>query len=696
MATNIKGITIEIGGNTTKLTKALSATNSSINKTSQSLKNVNRLLKFNPGNTTLLQQKQKQLGDQVQNTKQKIETLKEAQRQLGDRSKLTTQEQINEYDRLDQAIIEQEGYLKHYEQELRRFGSVGAQQVAAVGRKMQGLGSTLKSVGTKITTTAGLLAGIGVLFGKKTIAAYKVQQAAETKLEEIYRKRLGLNKDSTKSTKELAKQMQKYGVVGDEVTLSGAQQLATFVKHKKTVETLLPSMANLLVQQKGLNGTQKDATNIGNLMGKVLQGQTGALKRVGITFTAAQEKILKYGTEEEKAAVLSEVITQNVGEMNKKFAQTDAGKIQQLRNILGDLAERIGAMLLPVLKIVAEYIEKNVVPVLEKVIKYLEKNPDLVQKIAKWTIIITILGPILILLGNIITAIGTILTIIPAIVGAISTVAGVIGGLASGSLVLSGGLAAVLGGLLPIVAGIAAVIAAGVLLYKNWDQIKTRLKGLSEGFKKFETGVITKTTEALNGLKEKIGTAFTNIVTKINNFRSRVANIFNSIKEKITSPIIKAVEKIKSLFPLSIGKIFDNIKIPKIEINGGKAPYGLGGKGTKPEIKVHWNKKAQQLGRILDGATIFGQDKNGNYLGGGEAGKEWVVGQTSVLQMINGAVQRGMSAAGDNIVNGINAALAGASTSGQPIVVNTYLYPNSQTYYKAVYNDGQIAKRRFG
>lgn len=696
MATNIKGITIEIGGNTTKLNKALNATNSSIMKTSRNLSNINRLLKFNPTSTALLKQKQEQLGNQVIDTRNKLETLKEAQRQLGDRSSLTTQKQIDEYDRLDQAIIEQEGYLKHYQQELRRFGSVGAQQVAAVGRKMQAMGTTLKTLGTKITTTAGLLGGLGVVFGKKAIAAAGVQSSAEKKLEEIYRSRLGLNKDATKSTKALAKEMQKYGVVSDEVTLGGAQQLATFAKQKSTVETLMPAMANLLVQQKGLKGTQQDAVGIANLMGKVLNGQTGALKRVGISFTAAQEKTLKYGTEQEKAAVLAQVITDNVGEMNKKFASTPAGKIQQVKNNLNDLSERIGAMLLPVIQQVADYINTKVVPVLEKVISYLEKNPELVNQITKWTIIITILGPILVILGSIISAVGTILSIVPAIVGAVQTVIGVISGLAGGTLVLSGGITALLAPILGVVAGIAALIAIGVLLWKNWDGIMKRLSGLAAGFNKFTNGVMTKATTALNGLKTKIGGAFTSIVTKINSFRTRVATLFDSIKDKITSPITKAVELIKKIFPISVGKVFSNLKLPKFRVEGGKAPFGIGGKGKKPEFHIDFNKKAMQLGRVLDGAQIFGQDGNGNLLAGGEAGKEWIIGQNSILSMINNAVGRGMTNAADNIVNGINAAIGGNGATGQPIVINTYLYPNSNAYYKTVYQDGKIAQRRFG
>ena len=73
-----------------------------------------------------------------------------------------------------------------------------------------------------------------------------------------------------------------------------------------------------------------------------MQGQTSALTRAGITFTEAQKQVLQYGTEEERAATLAQVITDNVGNMNARLAQTDSGKMQQLRNTLGDIKEQIG------------------------------------------------------------------------------------------------------------------------------------------------------------------------------------------------------------------------------------------------------------------------------------------------------------------------------------------------------------------
>ena len=187
--------------------------------------------------------------------------------------------------------------------------------------------------------------------------AYAVQEMAETKLSTIMRQRMGATDKEIQSLKELASAQQEIGVIGDEVQLSGAQQIATFLNEKASLETLLPAMNNLLAQQKGLNATTQDAVTVGNLMGKVMQGQTSALTRVGITFTEAEEAVLKYGTEQERAAMLAQVITNNVGEMNAELAQTDSGKQQQLVNTLGDMKEELGAMVngaLPFVTIAAE------------------------------------------------------------------------------------------------------------------------------------------------------------------------------------------------------------------------------------------------------------------------------------------------------------------------------------------------------
>lgn len=173
--------------------------------------------------------------------------------------------------------------------------------------------------------------------------AYQIQKTAETQLETVMRQRMDASDEMISSIKELASEQQKLGVIGDEVQLSGAQQMATFLTETDSIKTLLPAMNNLLAQQKGLNATNQDAVNIGNLIGKAMQGQTAALRRVGITFDDAQEKVMKYGTEAQRAAMMAEIITANVGDMNAELAKTPTGKLKQTENWLGDIKEQIGS-----------------------------------------------------------------------------------------------------------------------------------------------------------------------------------------------------------------------------------------------------------------------------------------------------------------------------------------------------------------
>lgn len=174
--------------------------------------------------------------------------------------------------------------------------------------------------------------------------AYQVQETAETKLTTVMQQRMGATAAEVQSIKDLCSAQQEIGVIGDEVQLSGAQQIATFLKQKESIETLLPAMNNLLAQQKGLEASAGDAQNVGNLMGKAMMGQVDALKRVGITFTEAQAEVMKYGTEQERASMLAEIITQNVGNMNAALAQTESGRQQQVANALGDIKEQLGSM----------------------------------------------------------------------------------------------------------------------------------------------------------------------------------------------------------------------------------------------------------------------------------------------------------------------------------------------------------------
>ena len=161
MPGNIKGITIDIDGNTSKLQKAIGDVNKSIKDTQKQLKDVNKLLKLDPKNTTLLQQKQELLNKAVADTKSKLDTEREALKQLQAQDK--TEEVTKQMTQLERQIIEDEQALKSAQKQLKEFGSVGTQQAKVVGEQMQKAGKAMQDVGSTLTThvTAPIVAAGG-------------------------------------------------------------------------------------------------------------------------------------------------------------------------------------------------------------------------------------------------------------------------------------------------------------------------------------------------------------------------------------------------------------------------------------------------------------------------------------------------------------------------------------------------------
>lgn len=176
-------------------------------------------------------------------------------------------------------------------------------------------------------------------------SAYSQQETAETKVAQVMRNTMNASEAEIESIKKLCAAQQELGVIGDEVQLSGAQELATYLEKKSSLEKLIPVMNDMLAQQYGLEASQESAAQIATMLGKVMDGQVNALSRYGYSFDETQEKILKFGTEEERAAVLAEVVSQSVGGMNQALRQTPSGELKAAENTLGDLKEQVGACL---------------------------------------------------------------------------------------------------------------------------------------------------------------------------------------------------------------------------------------------------------------------------------------------------------------------------------------------------------------
>ena len=572
-------------------------------------------------------------------------------------------------------------------------GQAAGKTIASnIGARMQKIGGGMMKAGAIATAVSvPIIAGI-----KKAMSAYQIQNAAETKLTEIYKTRMGVSDKAAKKTMEYASALQKVGVVGDEVQLSGAQQLATFAKTPDTVNKLLPAMNNLLVQQKGLNGTEQDATSIANLMGKVLQGQTGALKRVGVSFDETQEKILKTGNEEERAAVLAEVITQNVGNMNETMAATPEGKIQQLKNTMGDMAEELGKSLAPVLADIANFVSKNIMPAVSRFMKMLQSNPIIARIVVGITGLLAVGGPLLIIIGSIVSSVGAL---VPVLAGISAPILGIVAAIASVIAILiyawktndqfraavinlvtqvSGAVKKLVAAIMPTIKGIIKIIMqlvtsiasslvpvikamtpvitkavnlvaavfqkVGPIVLKILGAIaKTIATNISIAAKIF-IGFVTTVSKVWSKVTSVIGSAVNWIRTHLNFSAviSRVRSTFNRVADFIGGPFKKAkqlvdnaVGAIKRIFPLKLGKIFSGIKLPHFKISGGKIPWGIGGKGVKPSVDIQWYAR----GGVFDSPQVVGV---------GEAGREAAIPlQGHYMQPFAKAIASEMSGTGD-------------------------------------------------
>lgn len=164
------------------------------------------------------------------------------------------------------------------------------------------------------------------------------------------------------------------------------------------------------------------------------------------------------------------------------------------------------------------------------------------------------------------------------------------------------------------------------------------------------TNLSTGTSSIWNGIKNIISGVVNGIKGSVTNvfssLRGTVSSIWNSIKTAITNPISTAVsvvkgciDKIKNAFNFSWHLPY--LSLPHISVKGGKAPFGIGGKGSLPSFSIQWYKKAMDEPYILDKPTIFGQANNGQLLGGGESGQEVISGKQKLYDMIQEATNGG-------------------------------------------------------
>ena len=576
MAGRIAGITIEIGGNTTKLQKALSGVDKQLRATQANLKDVNKLLKLNPGNTELLTQKQKNLTEAIQLTKDRLNQLKDAQSGV--------QKGSAEWDALQREIIETEGRLRGLQTEMRNFGSVTAQQIKVVGGKLQEAGGKIEDVGRKLS---GISAGAAAIGGGLLKLGYNAVQSADDLNT--------LSKQTGISTDEL----QKMQYASDLVDVSIEDITGALRKMKPKMDENNETFKNLGVSVTNADGSLRSATDVFYDSIKALSGIQNETERDQIAMALfgkgadelagiiddGGDALKQYGDEAENLGLIMSGDTLDaLNKTNDVIDQTKARLAGTAAQIGADVATVLG----PALEKGAEWIGTITA-------KLRELTPEQTETILKIVGIVAAIGPVLVIGGKLIAGIGSLISVIGSVVG-------------------------FLGG--PLTIAIAAVIAIGVLLYKNWDTIKEKAVNLWNGLK-----------STFENIKTTISNVVQSVISKVQSLWEKISTTFNNIKDKIKN----VVDTIKGIFNTTIS--FPHIKLPHFNVSGGQIPWGLGGKGTPPSISIDWYRKAYQNPVVFTSPTVLPTSSGLKGFGDG-SGAEIVMGLDKLRQLVGANQQQ--------------------------------------------------------
>lgn len=599
MAGNIKGITIEFKGETSSLEQAIKKVNSSTKEIDKNLKDVNKALKFNPTSVELWRQKQDLLKAKIAETKNNLNDLKAVQSQM-DASGVDKNSM--EYQKLQREIIETESKLKTFEGQLKQVGNVN---LRAASEQFKQWGSALESAGRQMQGLSMAAAGVVASLGAITYKAGANADDLNT-LSKVY---------SINTT-----DLQKYAVAADLVDVSVEDIAKSHVKLEKSMYS-----AN--------NGSKAQAEAFEKL-GVSVTNADGSLRDSDAVW---QDTIAALGTmtnETERDALAQQLMGKSAANLNPliedqgetyknlsdTLAQYDLELVDQETldgaNQFNDALDTMKAMGTVALQTIGSQLAAYLAPALEKVVGWVGQlagwlsnlSPEVLTIIGIIAGVIAAIAPVLLILGKVAFAISSIMSLMSTLNLSFAALAGPVG---------------------IVIAVIAALIAIGVLLYKNWDTIKAKAAEIKANLIATWNSIKTSVINTINTLKDTITSVFSSI-------KSTAISIWNGIKTAIVSPISNAyntvkgwIDKIKNLFPLKVGKIFTNLKVPHIKVSGGKAPFGIGGKGSAPSINVDWYAQ----GGIFTRPTLL---SNGNRIAGvGEAGPEAVLPISKLQEMVD-------------------------------------------------------------
>ena len=498
MAGNIKGIIVEIGGDTSGLHKALSKVNSATSSLSKELRGVNSLLKLDPSGTELVAQKQTILKKSIEETSEKLKLLKETQQRADEAIANGTKVSDENYRSLQREIVNTENKLKQLKVEASNWTSV-SKTLNNISSKMKSVGSAVTSAGKKflgLTATIGAGIGYGVNYNaqlQKYETALKTLTGSAKEAEKI----MNQIKEDAKTT--------PFDVAG--LTQANQLLISTGLSGEESRETIL-ALGNAIAATGGGNEElSRMAVNLQQIknVGKAAAVDIKQFAYAGIDIYGLLADYLGV-TKEEAASMtvtwedLNGALINASKEGGKYFgamaeqSETFNGAFSNAMDSFNQSAGSLTESLMP-----------TITKIIQKITEWMNKFNELDQGtkdiILKITLLVAAIGPILIILGKLISAGGVVF-------GVLSKISGAIAGVSAGTGTLSSVLTVLTGPVGIVIAAVTALIGVFTYLYNTNEQFRI------------------KAQETWNNL---VNLFQNTVMPVINNFKNLVMSVINTI-----------------------------------------------------------------------------------------------------------------------------------------------------------------------
>lgn len=622
----IKGITIEINGDTSKLQEALSSVDKSLKNTQTQLRDVNKLLKLDPHNTELLHQKQELLGKAAKDTEEKLKTEKEALKQLQAEGS-TDPKAIEQQNALKREIIATEQALQKYKEQIKLL-PVELQVVSDVTGEL--------SEKTKGLSTAA--AGLGAaMLGN----AYNAALAADD-----------LNTLSNQ-TGFSVEELQKMQYAADLVDVSMDTMTGSVQKLTKNMASGSDVFDTLGVSITDADGNMRNATDVWYDAIEALSKIENETQRDALSMEVFGKSAMDMaGIIDDGGAALKEA-----GDEAENLGLILSGDTLNAANEFNDQIDKVKARAAAAFMEAGAKLAASLVPALEKAV-------DAITKLLQW-------------FSDLDGSTQAFILTITGLVAAISPVLGIISAVTGAAAALNVAMLPMIATIGGIVVAVGALVAAGVYLYKNWDTIKEKAISIFNTVKTTITNAVngakTAVTNAFNAIKNTISsvlqaaigivTTAVNAIKSAFNFKLSIPAIATGALDTAKSLVNGAVSAIKGFFNfgLSLPSIatgaldtakslvssalstikgmfnfswsLPHIKTPHFSVSGGKAPWGFGGQGSLPSVSVSWYKRAYDNPMLFTSPTVLPTANGLKGFGDGN-GAELVIGVNRLRQLV--------------------------------------------------------------